>query len=317
MDMDNAVLGEFRGGSLNTDTWKLSLVNVKDAEFIVKKQLVETTIEEAWKELAGDNFSKVEAAYNDLLLDYYVTDFELRAPDNDDYYADKDKDIPTQEYYDEYNKLKSLIAWANNADAATFKAEFADHFDLDTTLNYYLFVMVSGLIDNFGKNLMINTWGCDKNGQIPYITKTGSDNATYYKVRQFSRKNDGADTGSYIYGYSTCVKNWDNQIVIYNATADDNIGTEVIAILEGDYKAWNGSSYTDITNEEGLSIKYGCWQKLADESRYIWYPHPYDLDSCLGVDNMGRLRYGADIEMLPKTANEGFNDYYDHVYWNQ
>ena len=302
---------------LNTDTWKLSLVNVKDAEFIVKKQLVETTIEEAWKELAGDNFSKVEAAYNDLLLDYYVTDFELRAPDNDDYYADKDKDIPTQEYYDEYNKLKSLIAWANNADAATFKAEFADHFDLDTTLNYYLFVMVSGLIDNFGKNLMINTWGCDKNGQIPYITKIGSDNATYYKVRQFSRKNDGADTGSYIYGYSTCVKNWDNQIVIYNATADGNIGTEVIAILEGDYKAWNGSSYTDITNEDGLSIKYGCWQKLTDESRYIWYPHPYDLDSCLGVDNMGRLRYGTDIEMLPKTASEGFNDYYDHVYWNQ
>jgi hypothetical protein len=29
--------------------------------------------------------------------------------------------------------------------------------------------MSVGLIDNFGKNLMIDTWGYNKNGEIPYL----------------------------------------------------------------------------------------------------------------------------------------------------
>ena len=31
------------------------------------------------------------------------------------------------------------------------------------------------------------------------------------------------------------------------------------------------------------------WYHETDVSKYIWYPHFYDLDSCLGVNNSGLL----------------------------
>jgi hypothetical protein len=169
----------------------------------------------------------------------------LRAPDNDNYYIDEEKEYPTLEYYAEYDKLKKLISWVNGADKATFKREFADHFDLDTSLNYYLFVMVTGLIDNFGKNLMINTWGCDNTGKIPYIT-TPNNGQEYYKVRRFSRLHDGVDIGQYEYGYSLCkTLPGETQISIYRCDAEDNILFDsVIETVSQDY-VWNGLTYSD------------------------------------------------------------------------
>ena len=307
--------------TLDTNTWSLSLTSWDLREFIPKNALIEVTgtdeeiVRQVWGEQAGEeNINSVLTSYKNLLTAYYTSDFELRAPDNDDYYADihKDtKDIPTNEYYDEYNKIKSLVDWVNGADAATFKNEFKDHFDLETTLNYYVFVMTVGLIDNFGKNLMVNTWGCDKNGKIPYIYYEDTDGTKYHKVRQFSKKDkDLNDLGQYLYGYSTCVANNDDKIIIYGMNSDGSINKDNIIELPGDYHSWNCSTYQIID-----AIKYGCWQKITDETRYIWYPHPYDLDSCLGLDNMGYRRYGTDIEMLPNNPLEGFNDYYEHKFF--
>jgi hypothetical protein len=92
--------------------------------------------------------------------------------------------------------------------------------------------------------------------------------------------------------------------------SDGSINKDNIIELPGDYHSWNCSTYQIID-----TIKYGCWQKITDETRYIWYPHPYDLDSCLGLDNSGYRRYGTDIEMLPNNPLEGFNDYYEHKFF--
>jgi hypothetical protein len=35
---------------------------------------------------------------------------------------------------------------------------------------------------------MVNTWGCDKNGKIPYVYYEDTDGTKYHKVRQFSKK---------------------------------------------------------------------------------------------------------------------------------
>lgn len=284
---------------------KLYVQSVEDAVYLLKDNLV--LIDSPADIWSDENILK---QYNSLLDKYYSSDFELRAPDNDNYYIDGEKKYPTLEYYAEYDKLKKLISWVNGADKATFKREFANHFDLDTSLNYYLFVMVTGLIDNFGKNLMINTWGCDNTGNIPYIT-TLNNGQEYYKVRRFSRLQDGADIGQYEYGYSLCkTLPGETQISIYRCDTEDNILFDSVIETVSENYVWNGLTYSDpIENRI-----YGQWQKMMDEDRFIWYPHPYDLDSCLGLDNMGRLRYGAAIEMLPQNADDGYNDYYDHAY---
>ena len=316
--------------TLDTSTWTLSLSGWDDRQFLPHNTLIEIEgtpeeiVNEIWgadiggtevsQEVRNNRFNSILKSYNNLAIKYYSNDFELRAPDCDDYYIDEEKTIPTNEYYDEYNKIKLLVEWANNADEATFKREFRDHFDLDTTLNYYIFVMTVGLIDNFGKNLMVNTWGCDKNGQIPYIYYTDiTDNTRYYKVRQFIRDTSNVnDLGHYNYGYSTCEIDNNDNIIIYGMDDSGEIDkNNILATFKETYK-WN---CTDYILNEGDPIKYGYWQKTMDESRFIWYPHPYDLDSCLGLDNMGYRRYGTDIEMLPNTPLDGFNDYYAHKYY--
>lgn len=80
-------------------------------------------------------------------LAYLQKDFELRYPD--------EKEDPTYGYL---TKLKRLVDWVSDADDATFKKDFELYFNKEYTLKYYLFVLTFGMVDNLGKNMMINTW---------------------------------------------------------------------------------------------------------------------------------------------------------------
>ena len=54
--------------------------------------------------------------------------------------------------------LKSLIDWVDNSSDEQFVAEFEEHFHKDYTLRYFLLVMVLGMVDNLGKNMMLDSY---------------------------------------------------------------------------------------------------------------------------------------------------------------
>ena len=235
--------------------------------------------------------------YEDTIFDDYYTDFELRFPDEDDY-----EDRPFQ-FKSEYTKLRKLIDWVDKSYVGTapenftdnekikynFKEQFTKHFDLDTTLNYFLFVMVTGLIDNFGKNLMVNTWGVNNQGKVPYIKSQ-----EYYHLRKIN-----ANMKSYDFGYSTLIADEEGKIKIVDRPAANGSVLDTILISD-------------------IAASLDSWEYIIDEEDIVWYPHPYDLDSCLGSDNSGYLRYGVDIEMFPSTKNgNGYNDFYDTKFYSK
>ena len=54
--------------------------------------------------------------------------------------------------------LKALIDWVDNSTDEQFVAEFEEHFHKDYTLRYFLLVMVLGMVDNLGKNMMLDSY---------------------------------------------------------------------------------------------------------------------------------------------------------------
>ena len=94
-------------------------------------------------------------------LAYYKESFELRYPDEDDVGP-------------EFGFLgmngdanKGIRRWINFADKSTdeeFVANFEQYFNKQYTFRYYILVMVLGMVDNLGKNMMLDTW----DGEIAY-----------------------------------------------------------------------------------------------------------------------------------------------------
>ena len=213
----------------------------------------------------------------DFKYEYYEGDFELRFPDEDIFLNSKGKKGPL--YYKEYDKLASLVEWVDNvAEDFDFKNHFDEHFDKNTVFNYYLMLMAVGLIDNFGKNLMIDTWGYDKNGEIPYLTYQENDKI-YHKVWKYNYNND-----EFTYGLMDMTPNEDGLYAVYKSNKEYN--NSPIDLIE----------LAPFTELGGDGEMLG-WYHETDISQYIWYPHFYDLDSCLGVNNSGVLSFSPSIEM--------------------
>ena len=88
-------------------------------------------------------------------LAYIKESFELRYPDEDD--------VPEGWGFMgidgvEGGGLKTLIDWVDNSTDEQFVAEFEEHFHKDYTLRYFLLVMVLGMVDNLGKNMMLDSY---------------------------------------------------------------------------------------------------------------------------------------------------------------
>ena len=93
-------------------------------------------------------------------LAYLQNSFELRYPDEDDVGSD----------YGYMTNLKRVIDWVCSMPVDTeehkkaFRDQFPNYFDKGYTLRYLLCVLVFGMVDNLGKNMMLDTW----DGQIWY-----------------------------------------------------------------------------------------------------------------------------------------------------
>ena len=232
----------------------------------------------------------------DYYYNYYAESFELRFPDAD-VYAHRTKGY-NKLYYKEFDKIIALVDWVDSFqfdyEPGTMKPivpiefinDFSQHFDKETLLRYYIYVLSVGLIDNFGKNLMIDTWGYDINGEIPFVTTTIGE--TQYKQiykyngiwNEVAEAYDGEDT--FTYGLID-----ENGNIYLSNENYSTVGKLIETVSPSELFA--GSKVIDDRNVE--------WIYEIDYNRIIWYSHFYDLDSCLSSDNIGLKIYEPNIEM--------------------
>ena len=88
-------------------------------------------------------------------LEYLKQSFELRFPDEDDVTAEWGFMGVEGE---DGSGIKALVDWVDKSSDEEFVRDFEQHFHKDYTLRYYLMVMVCGMVDNLGKNMMLDTW---------------------------------------------------------------------------------------------------------------------------------------------------------------
>lgn len=88
-------------------------------------------------------------------LEYLKQSFELRFPDEDDVTAEWGFMGVEGE---DGSGIKALVDWVDKSSDEEFVRDFEQHFHKDYTLRYYLMVIVCGMVDNLGKNMMLDTW---------------------------------------------------------------------------------------------------------------------------------------------------------------
>lgn len=247
-----------------------------------------------------DNWEVIADPENlDYKYNYYVSDFELRYPDEGDF--DKEGGGKNKLFYKEYDKLIKMVEWVDQ-DEETFKTEFENHWDKNTVINYYLYLMSTGMIDNFGKNLMIDTWGYNKNGEVPYLTK---EDGKYHCVYKFDEEHD-----EIVYG-------WMDISTFETIIKEDGTEKQVYKVYQSDknYAAKGELIDSAVWYDQDGGIPT-AWTHEIDETDIIWYPHFYDLDSCLGVNNAGELTFSPSIEMADKFYINALNNKIDSAPFN-
>lgn len=66
----------------------------------------------------------------------------------------------------QHEELLDVIKWVKNADDNTFVADVEKHFSLEHLINYYLIVFAFGMIDSFGKNMVLTSYGRNEEGHL-------------------------------------------------------------------------------------------------------------------------------------------------------
>ena len=94
-------------------------------------------------------FNKWTSATGLTEKQYYYNDFELR-------YSSRSQDSDENNW--DITPLKTLVDWVSDADETEFRTNLDQHFNRRYLIDYYIFTMTTGLIDNFGKNMMLTTW---------------------------------------------------------------------------------------------------------------------------------------------------------------
>lgn len=121
-------------------------------------------------------FNKWTSASGVSERDYYLADFELRYPS-----INEEEGIG--EDYKMLTSLKRVVDWVSDASDEKFKTELEQYFNKEYLIKYYIHTMLFGMVDNFGKNMMLTTW--DGNIWFPTFydldSCLGLDNTGYLK----------------------------------------------------------------------------------------------------------------------------------------
>lgn len=99
------------------------------------------------------NSDESAGAFNDDSMASICADFEVRFPES-------------RENDTEHPELQRLVSWVKNATDEQFKSEIHQYLNLHYTIAYFVQVFTFAMVDNLGKNMMLNTW----DGEIWYPT---------------------------------------------------------------------------------------------------------------------------------------------------
>lgn len=104
----------------------------------------------------SDTSAGAFVSYKDISgeLEYYQDSFELRYPDADEVGGDYGYlNLNGDENYG----LKRLVEFVDKSSDSDFKNNFEQYFLKDYVFRYYILVIVLGMVDNLGKNMMLDT----------------------------------------------------------------------------------------------------------------------------------------------------------------
>ena len=65
-----------------------------------------------------------------------------------------------------HSELQNLVSWVCNSTIEEFRSELKEHFELNFLIDYYLWVIMLGLVDNLGKNMVLTTFGMNGEGNV-------------------------------------------------------------------------------------------------------------------------------------------------------
>lgn len=65
-----------------------------------------------------------------------------------------------------HSDLQNLVTWVCNSTIEEFRSELDEHFELNFLIDYYLWVVALGLVDNLGKNSVWTTFGMNGEGNV-------------------------------------------------------------------------------------------------------------------------------------------------------
>lgn len=65
-----------------------------------------------------------------------------------------------------HSELQNLVSWVLNSTIEEFRSELKEHFELNFLIDYYLWVLCLGLVDNLGKNMVLTTFGMNAEGNV-------------------------------------------------------------------------------------------------------------------------------------------------------
>lgn len=112
--------------------------------------------DESW-EFRNNTSDRVLFKSADFTTADWTNDFEARYPDDDAINAEYEAGTrkPTN--------LMAFMEWvvSTENDTAKFKAEIADHFDLNNLLSYYLFTELFAMVDQRAKNMFLTRYAAD------------------------------------------------------------------------------------------------------------------------------------------------------------
>ena len=251
-------------------------IDINGKEYKTRITSNESEIHSVCREFQGEGTREEELAY---LQD----SFELRYPKADD--VGEDYGFVDTNGDDEYS-LKRVIdkvdAWDITTDEgiAEMRSEFSDYFDEGYTLRYLCCTLLLGMIDNMGKNMMLDTW----DGKIWYPrfydldSCLSLDNSGYISIPVDAEMVEG-----------------------YYNTSNSNLWTKVQVAFEKELKEQyrqmrlNGFNYENI-----LNILYGQQISKIPESYY-------NKDAQVKyLENTGELSkmHGRRYEQMKKWLKE-------------
>ena len=188
-------------------------------------------------------------AFNDYTMSAIHNDFEVRFPES-------------REGDTEHPELQRLVRWVKEATDEQFKTEIHQYLNLEYTIAYYVQVFTFAMVDNLGKNMMLNTW----DGRVWYPTFYDMDTMLGLDNTGYSRIPAHADL-------NTIIENAEgtNSEKVFN-TSDSQLWTKLRRCFWNEIKEHYAKMRETIYNWDYLKTIYN------DEIAYKIGPKNYNFD---------------------------------------